>query len=172
MDINKTEMDLIKKMNKYIKNCENEYKTQQNRNDFADALKYVEELFPNLTKATWNEMDRLRTKKAIDNAAKKNPILDEEKFVRYFNPEPYKFKDVNWETDTTKDDVVNVKYNDYGKYMNILYSQLSIVLKELSSHLMLEQTTQEEWENITRMVIKGYNYAAEDSGYYMDVIKE
>lgn len=170
MNMNKNDMELIKRMNGFIKNQEKrcECKNRNNVNDAVDAFNYLTELFPKLKNVEWNEMDRLRTKKAIDNAVKKNPILDEENFVKYFNPEPFN----KWETDTTKDDVVNVKYNDYGKNMNILYSQLSIILKELSSHLMLEQTTQEEWENITRMVIKGYNYAAESSGYYMDVIKK
>lgn len=165
--MNKNDMELIKRMNGFIKNQEKrcECKNRNNVNDAVDAFNYLTELFPKLKNVEWDEMDRLRTKKALDTITVSNPIFDEKEYAKYFDP-----TETKWVSDVTKKEV---NCADFSRNANILYSQLCLVVQMLNSILSInDKISQDIWENITRNMIKAYNYAAEGTDYYMDVNNE
>lgn len=159
--MNKLDMELIKNMNEYIKKRENENEVVNH--DASDALGYLTELLPKLKNITWSEVDRLRTLKAIDECVNSNPSFDDVKYYKNLSTSISDFKKVN----------EGVKYIDYSKNINILYSQMCLVIQKICSILMSNgQMSRDEWEDITRTIVKAYNYAAEGTDYYMDVNNE
>lgn len=162
-------MNLIKKMNNYIKNQEN--KCECNRcnstsdvNDAVDALNYLAELLPYLNKDDWKG----KTSTTLDKIAESNPMFDEGALKKYFDPKEFKYDVGKCEA---KCESKKNEYTDYERNINVLYAQLCLVLQEVCTTLMLgPNISQTEWEGLSRKIMQAYNYAAKDSGYYMDII--
>lgn len=170
--MNKNDMNLIRKMNNYIKHqeenkCEYNNCNNNNRvNDTVDAFNYLLEWFPQFKNSNWETL----TKDALENLSKNKPMFDEELFKDFYKPEIYKTNvpEPKWETTMTK----NVKYVDYGRNVNVLYAQLCLLIQEVCSVLMLgDEISQVHWENLSRKMMQAYNYAAYDTDYSMDVNK-
>lgn len=165
-------MKLIKKMNNYIQHqesqCEcNKYKNKNSTNDAVDAFNFLTELFPQFKNNDWKKT----TAEALDKLSSSNLIFNEDMFKKFYQPETYTTTTTEPSWNATH--VKKVVYNDYERNVNVLYAQLALVIQEVCTTLMLgSQISQDEWENLSRKIMHAYNYAAKDTGYYMDVTKK
>jgi hypothetical protein len=158
--MNSRDIELVRRMNQYIKETENERCERMKKAKF------------------WTEEDRERVEEILKETDNKIPQFEKDLAAKYFKYEGYPEKYIpcpqkgEWNTTVTISDKVVCK-DDYRKNLNLLYAQLMVMHGRLFVDVKQEKSiSQFEWEKITKELIEAYNFAADDSGYQLQFIKK
>lgn len=158
--MNSRDIELVRRMNQYIKETENER---------CERMKKAK---------LWTEEDRERVEEILKETDNKIPQFEKDLAAKYFKYEGYPEKYIacpqkgEWNATVTISDKVVCK-DDYRKNLNLLYAQLMVMHGRLFVDIKQEKSvSQFEWEKITKELIEAYNFAADDSGYQLQFIKK